>query len=161
MVTVFVDASVRPGRTGGVGVVIRIDPPLESRQINIALEMPIPGTLCSNHAEILACLCAARALAGMTELILGLKQTIVTIKTDSAAAVSAVTNPSRVRSQQTRSIAKNARDAWDDLRARGLILGWHLKKIGRKGNPADACAAGARALYGEMFTCPPVTLQKP
>lgn len=160
MVIVYVDASVRPGRTGGVGVVIHIDPPLESKRIRIPLEMPIPGTLSSNHAEILACLCAARALAGVSDLILGLKQTVVVIKTDSAAAVSAVTNPSRVRSQQTRAIAKTARDAWDDLRARGVILGWHLKKIGRKDNPADACAAGARALYGEMFTCPPEPPQK-
>ncbi len=154
MITLFVDASIRTGRTGGAGVVVRVDPPMVAKRITIPMQLALPGTLSSNHAELFACLSAARILESLRSIIPGMGQAVVALKTDSAAAVKAVISPSAVRTMQTREIAKNVRRAFDDLRERRVILGWSIQKIGRSSNPADACAAAARKTYGDAFACP-------
>ena len=157
MITVYVDASVQSGRPGGAGVVIVVGPPMVNAPEVLSFAFPTSSTVAANDTEIMAFLYAAVILRGVAGRIPGLTDTIVQFKSDSAAAISAVKNPRGVRNRQTRALAKNVRQALDQLSVSRVILGWHVKKIARKSNLADKPARSAREEFGSIFSWTPET----
>jgi len=155
VITVYVDASVQPGRTGGIGVVLQVEPPITRAKESMEFSFPISGTLSVNDAEIIAFAYAAKIVRGVASKLRGLSNTIINLRSDSAAAVNAIKNPKTVKNRQTRNAAKNVKPAIDDLTHDGIILGWGVKKIGRRSNLADRLAAKAREEYGSIFKWTP------
>lgn len=151
MLTVFTDASVRRGKPGGIGVVVHVDPPLVSTRLVLPFEFPAPDGYTPNEVEVLAILASASVLRGL-RAVLDLSNTVVTIRSDSAAAVTSLLYPQKIRSTTARALAKNTREAFDRLRSDKLIFGWHIKKVGRGQNPADILASRARKTYGDATT---------
>jgi ribonuclease HI len=151
VITVFTDASVRRGKPGGIGVVIHVDPPLVSTRLVLPFQIPAPDGYTSNETEVLAVLAASTIIRGLQD-VLDMTNTIITVRSDSSAAVTSLMYPQKIKSRTARALAKNTREALDRLRSDRVIFGWHVKKIRRDQNPADVLASRARQLYGSATT---------